>query len=87
MRSMSEIGQRLGAAWAVLRGKPVMRGVEFRCGELRMRHRDDLYVSDSTIEECEVLTRGPVVARVSKGATWQDNTGTALDYPGGVSYD
>lgn len=72
---MREIALRIGAAWAVLTGRPVIRGVEFSYGEVWGRHRDDLYVSDASIESCVIVTRGPVAIRASRGSVVQGNEG------------
>jgi hypothetical protein len=80
MGAMKEAVERLRAAWYVLRGWSVVRGVSFTYGEVDV-HRHGLMLSGkSKIERAQIWTQGPVTFR-GKGEH-SGNEGDALTRTG-----
>ena len=63
MSSMREATERLRAAWYVMRGWSVVRGVSFRYGEVDIHRHDLLLSGKSKIEHARICTQVPVTIR------------------------
>jgi hypothetical protein len=49
-------GGRLKAAWACLRGKSVLQGIEIKNGSVRVTQRGRAYMGASHLVDCTLLT-------------------------------
>ena len=86
--AIKELLVRVRTCWFILRGHAVIKGVTVTDGivDLTAGQRPVHLCGGAFLTRCEILTPGPAIVRVARGAIWSGNTGDALDYPGGVEY-
>lgn len=75
---MSEIRNRLTAAWAALRGHAIISGITIDNGDVEFLRLPALVNHRAMIRNSCVIVPGPFIARVGKDAIWERNTGDAV---------